>query len=49
MLRLEGLSSSRDVDDVMRAWAAGELSDEDLIVAEQRILAGEPVPAVHAA
>lgn len=49
ILRLEGLSSSREVDDLMRAWAAGEASDDDLVEAERRILAGESVPAVHAA
>jgi hypothetical protein len=49
LLRLEGLSSSPEVDELMDAWVAGEASDADLIEAERRILAGRSVPAAHAA
>jgi hypothetical protein len=42
-LRLEGLRSGPDVDELLDAWARGEVSDEDLREAERRILAGEPL------
>lgn len=42
-LRLEGLGSSTEVDELLEAWARGEVSDEGLSEAERRILAGEPL------
>jgi hypothetical protein len=43
LLALEGLSSSADVDALMDAWAAGTVSDDVLVEAEGRILAGASV------
>jgi len=42
-LRLEGLCSSPEVDELLAAWARGGASDEDLREAERRILSGEPL------
>lgn len=49
-LRLEGLSPSPEAEALAAAWVAGDLDDSDLIEAEQRILAGEPIGSpAHAA
>jgi hypothetical protein len=42
-LRLEGLRSGSDIDELLAAWARGGASSEDLREAERRILSGEPL------
>lgn len=42
-LRLEGLSSSPEVSDLLDRWAVGDVSDAALEEAERRILSGEQV------
>jgi hypothetical protein len=39
-LRLEGLCSEVEVDELLNAWARGRASEEDLREAERRILSG---------
>lgn len=49
ILRLEGLQSSPEVDDLLAAWAAGSVSDEELVEAERSIVAGRAVPTASRA
>jgi hypothetical protein len=43
--RLERLPVSAQMRSLLARWARGEATDEDLQVAEQRLLAGEPAVA----
>lgn len=43
--RLERLPVSAQMSNLLARWARGEATDEDLQVAEQRLLAGEPAVA----
>lgn len=42
-LRIEGLVPSPEAEEIAQAWVDGQLDNSDLIEAEQRILAGEPI------
>jgi hypothetical protein len=42
-LALEGLTASPQVQRLSEAWARGEASSADLLEAERRLLAGEPL------
>jgi len=48
-LRLEGLQPSEHARQLAAAWARGEISDEDLIAAEQQLLATARLSAAPAA
>lgn len=45
-LRLEGLTPSPEMVEIVDAWVAGELDTAHLVEIEQRLLTGEPISSL---